>query len=224
MCGERVQCDKGPRSWLVVQAQQLIPAFCTFTVPCPRRLCSQHAAAPVMSTRSSLPRLPRHALVQHAPSCEAFMRATAGRCSRWRTGWRHQSSLWTRWTQCCRAVTRVASMRWDCQLAFLGLHNHIDDFEKSTRTLAPADAMSDCKSRRKPAVPVANEWRPHNPRPEPGLHAHQQAMRKIKTEFMMHWDGLRTLQSDRVLVLAATNRPGQSLILFALCLESGPVL
>lgn len=24
MCGERVQCDKGPRSWLVVQAHQLI--------------------------------------------------------------------------------------------------------------------------------------------------------------------------------------------------------
>ncbi len=50
MCGERVQCDKGPRSWLVVQAQQLIPAFCTFSVPSPRRLCSQRAAAPVMST------------------------------------------------------------------------------------------------------------------------------------------------------------------------------
>eukprot|EP00850_Spirogloea_muscicola_P016115 SM000128S26248 [mRNA] locus=s128:334411:342290:+ [translate_table: standard] len=33
------------------------------------------------------------------------------------------------------------------------------------------------------------------------------AMRKIKNEFMSAWDGLRTRQSERVLVLAATNRP-----------------
>lgn len=32
-------------------------------------------------------------------------------------------------------------------------------------------------------------------------------MRKIKNEFMANWDGLRTSQSNRVLVLAATNRP-----------------
>lgn len=32
-------------------------------------------------------------------------------------------------------------------------------------------------------------------------------MRKIKTEFMMMWDGLKTRESERVLVLAATNRP-----------------
>lgn len=32
-------------------------------------------------------------------------------------------------------------------------------------------------------------------------------MRKIKTEFMMMWDGLKTRDSERVLVLAATNRP-----------------
>lgn len=29
----------------------------------------------------------------------------------------------------------------------------------------------------------------------------------MKNEWMSHWDGLRTRQSDRVLVLAATNRP-----------------
>lgn len=34
-----------------------------------------------------------------------------------------------------------------------------------------------------------------------------EAMRKIKNEFMANWDGLRTCESDRVLVLAATNRP-----------------
>lgn len=34
-----------------------------------------------------------------------------------------------------------------------------------------------------------------------------QAMRKIKNEFMMNWDGLRTRENERVLVLAATNRP-----------------
>lgn len=34
-----------------------------------------------------------------------------------------------------------------------------------------------------------------------------EALRKMKNEFMTHWDGLRTKQSDRVLVLAATNRP-----------------
>ncbi|KAH7851398.1 hypothetical protein Vadar_011044 [Vaccinium darrowii] len=31
--------------------------------------------------------------------------------------------------------------------------------------------------------------------------------RRMKTEFMMHWDGLRTKDRERVLVLAATNRP-----------------
>lgn len=34
-----------------------------------------------------------------------------------------------------------------------------------------------------------------------------EAMRKIKNEFMSNWDGLRTCEADRVLVLAATNRP-----------------
>ncbi|KAJ6341733.1 hypothetical protein OIU78_009813 [Salix suchowensis] len=34
-----------------------------------------------------------------------------------------------------------------------------------------------------------------------------EAMRKIKNEFMTHWDGLLTNQGERILVLAATNRP-----------------
>ncbi|KAG1346502.1 peroxisome biosynthesis protein PAS1 [Cocos nucifera] len=34
-----------------------------------------------------------------------------------------------------------------------------------------------------------------------------EAMRKIKNEFMMHWDGLLTKSVERILVLAATNRP-----------------
>ncbi|XP_021757580.1 probable spastin homolog Bm1_53365 isoform X2 [Chenopodium quinoa] len=34
-----------------------------------------------------------------------------------------------------------------------------------------------------------------------------EAMRKIKNEFMTHWDGLTTKQGERILVLAATNRP-----------------
>ncbi|OIV98173.1 hypothetical protein TanjilG_18288 [Lupinus angustifolius] len=34
-----------------------------------------------------------------------------------------------------------------------------------------------------------------------------EAMRKMKNEFMVNWDGLRTKETDRVLVLAATNRP-----------------
>ena len=33
------------------------------------------------------------------------------------------------------------------------------------------------------------------------------AMRQIKNEFMTHWDGLLTKAGERVLVLAATNRP-----------------
>ena len=37
-----------------------------------------------------------------------------------------------------------------------------------------------------------------------GEHA---AMRKVKNEFMACWDGLRTRQTERVLVLVATNRP-----------------
>ncbi|KAF9622049.1 hypothetical protein IFM89_029333 [Coptis chinensis] len=34
-----------------------------------------------------------------------------------------------------------------------------------------------------------------------------EAMRKMKNEFMINWDGLRTKDKERVLVLAATNRP-----------------
>eukprot|EP01117_Protostelium_nocturnum_P006947 TRINITY_DN2491_c0_g1_i2.p1 TRINITY_DN2491_c0_g1~~TRINITY_DN2491_c0_g1_i2.p1 ORF type:complete len:992 (-),score=351.68 TRINITY_DN2491_c0_g1_i2:46-3021(-) len=34
-----------------------------------------------------------------------------------------------------------------------------------------------------------------------------EAMRKIKNEFMTYWDGLKTKEKERVLVLAATNRP-----------------
>ncbi|PHU15564.1 hypothetical protein BC332_16769 [Capsicum chinense] len=34
-----------------------------------------------------------------------------------------------------------------------------------------------------------------------------QAMRRLKNEFMLNWDGLRTKDTERVLVLAATNRP-----------------
>ncbi|WOL08307.1 peroxisome biosynthesis protein PAS1 [Canna indica] len=34
-----------------------------------------------------------------------------------------------------------------------------------------------------------------------------EAMRKIKNEFMTHWDGLMTKPEERILVLAATNRP-----------------
>ncbi|KAE9606545.1 hypothetical protein Lal_00014042 [Lupinus albus] len=34
-----------------------------------------------------------------------------------------------------------------------------------------------------------------------------EAMRKIKNEFMSHWDGLMTNKGERILVLAATNRP-----------------
>ncbi|KAH9309542.1 hypothetical protein KI387_037453, partial [Taxus chinensis] len=34
-----------------------------------------------------------------------------------------------------------------------------------------------------------------------------EAMRKIKNEFMMNWDGLLTKPTERILVLAATNRP-----------------
>ncbi|KAL1559707.1 hypothetical protein AAHA92_10019 [Salvia divinorum] len=41
-------------------------------------------------------------------------------------------------------------------------------------------------------------------RETPGEH---DAMRKMKNEFMVNWDGLRTKDKERVLVLAATNRP-----------------
>ncbi|KAL4558852.1 hypothetical protein LXL04_037056 [Taraxacum kok-saghyz] len=41
-------------------------------------------------------------------------------------------------------------------------------------------------------------------RENPGEH---EAMRKMKNEFMVNWDGLRTKDRERVLVLAATNRP-----------------
>ncbi|CAB4271519.1 unnamed protein product [Prunus armeniaca] len=34
-----------------------------------------------------------------------------------------------------------------------------------------------------------------------------EAMRKIKNEFKTHWDGLLTKTGERILVLAATNRP-----------------
>eukprot|EP00268_Persea_americana_P053828 TRINITY_DN6125_c0_g1_i22.p1 TRINITY_DN6125_c0_g1~~TRINITY_DN6125_c0_g1_i22.p1 ORF type:complete len:500 (-),score=101.89 TRINITY_DN6125_c0_g1_i22:352-1851(-) len=41
-------------------------------------------------------------------------------------------------------------------------------------------------------------------RENPGEH---ESMRKMKNEFMVNWDGLRTKDKERVLVLAATNRP-----------------
>src|SRR5690606_21779680 len=34
-----------------------------------------------------------------------------------------------------------------------------------------------------------------------------EAMRKIKNEFMTYWDGLKSKETERILVLAATNRP-----------------
>ncbi|KAF3680566.1 hypothetical protein FXO38_02236 [Capsicum annuum] len=34
-----------------------------------------------------------------------------------------------------------------------------------------------------------------------------ESLRKLKNEFMVHWDGLRTKDTERVLELAATNRP-----------------
>ncbi|KAK4264504.1 hypothetical protein QN277_025667 [Acacia crassicarpa] len=41
-------------------------------------------------------------------------------------------------------------------------------------------------------------------RENPGEH---EAMRKMKNEFMVNWDGLRTKETERIIVLAATNRP-----------------
>ncbi|KAI6678909.1 hypothetical protein NL676_039705 [Syzygium grande] len=41
-------------------------------------------------------------------------------------------------------------------------------------------------------------------RENPGEH---EAMRKMKNEFMVNWDGLWTKDTERVLVLVATNRP-----------------
>jgi len=35
----------------------------------------------------------------------------------------------------------------------------------------------------------------------------QPAVRELKNEFMLHWDGLRTREWEQVVVLAATNRP-----------------
>ena len=40
-----------------------------------------------------------------------------------------------------------------------------------------------------------------------GSEREHEAMRKIKNEFMVNWDGLRTKEQERVLVLGATNRP-----------------
>eukprot|EP01018_Ginkgo_biloba_P015361 Gb_24382 [translate_table: standard] len=40
-----------------------------------------------------------------------------------------------------------------------------------------------------------------------GKDSEHSAMRKLKNEFMASWDGLRTRDKERVLVLAATNRP-----------------
>lgn len=40
-----------------------------------------------------------------------------------------------------------------------------------------------------------------------GKDTEHSAMRKLKNEFMGSWDGLRTRERERVLVLGATNRP-----------------
>ncbi|XLU46108.1 hypothetical protein S245_040922, partial [Arachis hypogaea] len=39
------------------------------------------------------------------------------------------------------------------------------------------------------------------------LHGFGNLSETIKNEFMMNWDGLRTKDKERILVLAATNRP-----------------
>ncbi|PHU15978.1 hypothetical protein BC332_17183 [Capsicum chinense] len=39
------------------------------------------------------------------------------------------------------------------------------------------------------------------------LREEHEAMRRLKNEFMVNWDGLRTKDTERVLVLVATNRP-----------------
>ena len=40
-----------------------------------------------------------------------------------------------------------------------------------------------------------------------GSQGEHEAMCKIKNEFMVNWDGLRTKEQERILVLGATNRP-----------------
>lgn len=40
-----------------------------------------------------------------------------------------------------------------------------------------------------------------------GKDTEHSAMRKVKNEFMSSWDGLRTKDCNRILVLGATNRP-----------------
>jgi SpoVK/Ycf46/Vps4 family AAA+-type ATPase len=40
-----------------------------------------------------------------------------------------------------------------------------------------------------------------------GSQQEHEAMRKVKNEFMVNWDGLRTKERERVLVLGTTNRP-----------------
>ncbi|KAG2621283.1 hypothetical protein PVAP13_3NG249700 [Panicum virgatum] len=40
-----------------------------------------------------------------------------------------------------------------------------------------------------------------------GSQGEHEAMRKIKNEFMVNWDGLRTKEQERILVLGATNKP-----------------
>lgn len=40
-----------------------------------------------------------------------------------------------------------------------------------------------------------------------GGSSEHEATRKTRNEFMAAWDGLKSKDSDRVLVLAATNRP-----------------
>ncbi|GJU99664.1 AAA+ ATPase domain-containing protein [Tanacetum coccineum] len=49
-----------------------------------------------------------------------------------------------------------------------------------------------------------NACKGHRQRSRAGEH---EAMRKIKHEFMTHWDGLLTKPGERILVLAATNQP-----------------
>jgi len=57
------------------------------------------------------------------------------------------------------------------------------------------------------SVTLGNLWQVDSMlgrRENPGEH---EAMRKMKNEFMVNWDGLRTKEKERILVLAATNRP-----------------
>ncbi|CAI8584461.1 unnamed protein product [Vicia faba] len=107
---------------------------------------------------------------------------------------------------CIGLLISSSSLSFDFDLVFVVSGLVVLDHAKGGRFVDGTFFMAPC------VVPLCGNglWKVVQPgcmlgrRENPGEH---EAMRRMKNEFMVNWDGLRTKDTVRVLVLIATNRP-----------------